>query len=83
MPPVSREKVEVDGVYTNEAGQEQYLERGGMFPADEVLGTTEWRLREYDFDNHHDGRTDKRLVVKQEGHGKQDKLDPQYSNAED
>ncbi|MBO2945387.1 transposase [Paenibacillus sp. F411] len=82
MPPISREEVEVDGVYTDEAGHEEHLMRGETFPADPVLGTTEWRLREYDFENHHEGRTDERMVVKAKRHGKQDKLDPRYSNAD-
>ena len=83
MHPVSREEVEVDGVYTNEWGREEHLKRGEAFPSDPILGTTEWRLTEYDLENHHDGRTDERLIVKEKGHGKQDKLEPQYTSDTD
>lgn len=83
MHPITHEKVEVDGVYTNEWGREEYFKRGAEFSADPILGSTEWRLTEYDFQNHHEGRTDERLISKKEGHGKQDKVHPRYSNAED
>ncbi len=65
MLPVSREEVEVDGVYTNEWGREEVLHRGQDFPADPMLGTTEWQLSEFIYDNHHEGRTDPRLVPKE------------------
>lgn len=29
------------------------------------MGTTEWQLSEFLFDNHHEGRTDERLVPKE------------------
>ncbi|WP_422659639.1 transposase [Paenibacillus sp. EC2-1] len=80
MPPISREEVEVDGVYTNEWGREERLKRGESFPADPILGATEWRLTELEFENHHDGRTDERLIVKETGHGKQQKLTPKYTS---
>ncbi len=64
MEPVTGEKVEVDGVYENEAGREQELNRGDTFPADLIMGSTEWKLTQYHFDNHHDGETDPRLVPK-------------------
>lgn len=70
MHPVSGEHVEVDGVYKNEWGREIVLKRGDEFPADLVLGKTEWRLIEYGFDNHHDGETDTRLYPKKEGEDK-------------
>ncbi|CAM4423766.1 transposase [Paenibacillus tarimensis] len=66
MLPMSGEMVEVDGVYLNEAGREEHLHRGQHFPSDVTLGPTEWKLVEYAFDNHHDGRTDPRLVAKNE-----------------
>ncbi len=64
MDPISGEHVEVDGTYQNEWGREEDLNRGDVFPADPMLGTTGWRLIEYSFENHHDGRTDPRLVPK-------------------
>lgn len=73
MNPVSHERVEVDGIYTNEAGQEEHLHRGQTFPASVVLGSTEWDLKEYMFDNHHEGRTDPRLVPKANDTDKQQK----------
>ncbi|GIO32286.1 MULTISPECIES: transposase [Paenibacillus] len=66
MLPISREEVEVDGVYTNEWGREEVLHRGDDFPSDPMLGTTEWQLSEFLFDNHHEGRTDPRLVPKED-----------------
>ncbi|WP_256758718.1 transposase [Cohnella sp. WQ 127256] len=74
MDPMSGEKVEVDGVYENEAGQEQELKRGDEFPADLILGNTEWTLTEFSFDNHHEGRTDPRLVPKEDDTDKQGKI---------
>ncbi|MGO4537316.1 transposase [Paenibacillus sp. 2TAB19] len=62
MDPLSGEPVEVDGVYKNEWGREEKMKRGDVFPADEILGTTEWELVELDFSNHHQGKTDPRLV---------------------
>ena len=64
LHPISREEVEVDGTYTNEWGREEYLKRGEEFPFDPQKGSTEWRLAEYDFENHHRGMTDERLVPK-------------------
>jgi hypothetical protein len=46
MLPMSRETVEVEGVYENEEGRELYLRRGEEFPADVVLGNTEWEMTE-------------------------------------
>jgi hypothetical protein len=62
MDPISGEQVEVEGVYRNEWGREEKMERGQMFPSDPMLGNTEWELVELDFDNHHKGHTDPRLV---------------------
>ncbi|WP_372662643.1 transposase [Cohnella sp.] len=75
MDPFSGEKVDVDGVYKNEYGQELALKRGDTFPADLILGNTEWTLTEYSFDNHHDGRTDPRLVPKEDDTNKMGKID--------
>lgn len=61
MPPMTGETVEVDGVYKDEAGRELTLKRGDTFPADLTLGETEYRLVEFAYDNHHEGRTDPRL----------------------
>ncbi|AEI39100.1 hypothetical protein [Paenibacillus mucilaginosus] len=44
MNPMSGEEVETDGIYTNEWGREEKLKRGDEFPADPVLGNTEWEL---------------------------------------
>lgn len=75
MDPFTGEKVEVDGVYENEMGQEEQLHRGEAFPADLILGNTEWTLTEMSFDNHHEGRTDPRLVPKENDTDKQGKID--------
>jgi hypothetical protein len=75
MDPLSGEKIEVDGVYENESGQELKLKRGDEFPADLILGKTEWTLTEMIFDNHHEGRTDPRLVPKEDDIDKQGKID--------
>lgn len=83
MLPISREEVEVDGVYTNEWGREENLKRGEDFPTDPIMGSTEWKLTEFDFENHHDGRTDERLIVKEKGHGKQQKVKPKYTSNPD
>ena len=64
MHPMSRESVEVDGVYANEWGREEVLHRGQTFPSDPQLGATEWELKQFIYDNHHEGRTDERLVPK-------------------
>lgn len=62
MDPISGEPVEADGVYRNEWGRDEKLKRGESFPADPILGSTEWRQVELEFDNHHAGRTDPRLT---------------------
>lgn len=64
MKPMSGEPVEVAGVYRNDWNREEKLERGEVFPADPQMGTATWRLVELDFDNHHEGRTDPRLIPK-------------------
>lgn len=74
MLPISKETVEVDGVYTNERGLTEHLHRGQQFPSDPVLGATEWELTEFAFDNHHDGTTDPRLVPKENDTDKQGKI---------
>ncbi|MBN3524697.1 transposase [Paenibacillus apiarius] len=66
MHPISRDRVEVDGIYANEWGREEVLHRGQTYPSDPQLGATEWELKQFIFDNHHDGRTDPRLVPKAE-----------------
>ncbi|NRF97290.1 transposase [Paenibacillus dendritiformis] len=66
MHPMSRDRVEVDGIYANEWGREEVLHRGQHFPSDPQLGASEWELKEFMFDNHHEGRTDPRLVQKAE-----------------
>lgn len=58
MLPVSREQVEVEGVYTDELGREEYLHKGEQFPADLVHGTVEWKLTELAQIKHAEGRTD-------------------------
>jgi hypothetical protein len=75
MDPMSGEKVEVDGVYENEAGQAQKLKRGDAFPSDLILGETEWKMTEFSFDNHHEGRTDPRLFPKENDIDKMGKID--------
>ncbi|MNW25833.1 hypothetical protein D3C74_25870 [compost metagenome] len=74
MLPLSGDQVEVDGVYTDEDGHEQHLKRGQHFPSDLVLGSSEWQMTEYSFDNHHEGRTDPRLVPKEDDVDKQGKI---------
>jgi hypothetical protein len=59
----------------NEWGRVEKLERGDQFPADLVLGATEWTLTEFSFDNHHAGKTDPRLVPKKDDIDKQGKID--------
>lgn len=75
MNPVSRETVDVDGVYMDEWGREEKLKRGDQFPADPVHGETEWTLTEFSFDNHHDGKTDPRLYPKENDIDKKGKID--------
>lgn len=74
MNPISKERVEVDGIYTNEWGREEHLHRGQTFPSDVQLGVTEWELKEYMFDNHHEGQTDPRLVPKADDKEDSEKL---------
>ncbi|MBB3112676.1 hypothetical protein FHS18_004777 [Paenibacillus phyllosphaerae] len=69
MQPMSGEHVEVEGVYKDEWGREQKLQRGDTFPPNAMLGTTEWELVELDFGNHHEGKTDSRLVPKSDDQG--------------
>ncbi|GGG04129.1 hypothetical protein [Paenibacillus aceti] len=57
MLPVSREQVEVEGVYTDELGREEYLHKGEEFPADLVHGTVEWKLTELAQIKHAEGQT--------------------------
>lgn len=64
MHPMSRDRVEVDGVYANEWGREEVLFRGQTFPSDPQLGATEYELKQFIYDNHHEGKTDERLVPK-------------------
>lgn len=47
MKPISGEPIEVDGMYANEWGRIESLNRGDIFPADPMLGTTEWKLVSY------------------------------------
>ncbi|GAA3403119.1 transposase [Paenibacillus hodogayensis] len=51
MNPLSGEPVEVQGVYSNEWGREQLLQKGDVFPADPQLGTTSWQLVRYNVDS--------------------------------
>lgn len=67
MLPMSKETVEVEGVYENEEGRELYLQKGEEFPSDIVLGKTEWQLTEFALEDHSEGRTDERLVPKKDG----------------
>ncbi|RKN64298.1 transposase [Paenibacillus ginsengarvi] len=57
MNPISGEPVEVDGVYSNEWGREQFLQKGDVFPADPQLGTTGWELVRFDIE-HYTGETE-------------------------
>ncbi|GIO87004.1 hypothetical protein J25TS5_39360 [Paenibacillus faecis] len=66
MLPVSHEKVDVEGVYADETGREEYLHKGDEFPADLVLGTTEWKLTELAQVKHAEGRTNPRLTPNKE-----------------
>lgn len=74
MDPMSGEKVEVDGIYEDEWGYEKELKRGDKFPADVMLGGTEWLLTEMSIDNHHEGKTDPRLYPKENDIDKQGKI---------
>ncbi|GIP50252.1 hypothetical protein D3C76_120450 [compost metagenome] len=64
MLPVSREEVEVDGVYRDELGREEYLQKGEEFPSDPVYGTMEWELSELSQEKNSKGHTDDRLLHK-------------------
>lgn len=75
MDPLTGESIDVDGVYENEYGQKLELKRGDEFPADLILGHTEWKLTEFSFDDHHEGRTDPRLVPKKDDTNKMGKID--------
>lgn len=66
MLPMSGENVEVEGVYTDELGRENYLQKGEEFPADLVLGKTEWKLTEMAQIKHAEGRTNQKLVPKKD-----------------
>lgn len=61
---------------------------GGIFKARRDLsfrsakGSTEWKLSEYDFENHHQGRTDERLVPKEKGPDKQVNIDSPFRHVE-
>jgi hypothetical protein len=50
MNPLSGEPVEIDGVYSNEWGREQFFRRGDVFDADPMLGTTAWELVRFEVD---------------------------------
>lgn len=62
MAPISGEAAEVEGVYKNQWGRVEKMDRGEILPADPMLGTTEWVLVEYDFETNHEGRTDPQLI---------------------
>lgn len=64
MDPISREIVNVEGVYTDEDGRERYLHKGEEFPADLIMGTTEWKLTEFAQVKHSDGETSRHLIPK-------------------
>ncbi|MFD2613854.1 transposase [Paenibacillus gansuensis] len=57
MDPMSGEHVEVSGVYETEWGREVQLDRGDVFPADPVLGDTEWKMVGFPMDQQHTGMT--------------------------
>ncbi|MEX1029434.1 MAG: hypothetical protein WDZ91_05220 [Paenibacillaceae bacterium] len=46
MSPVSGEKVEAEGIYSNEWGREELMKHGDRFPSDLMMGNTEWELTE-------------------------------------
>ncbi|AOZ93187.1 hypothetical protein [Paenibacillus crassostreae] len=66
MLPISRETVEVEGVYKNEEGRELYLRRGEEFPADLVLGNTEWEMTELAIDDHSPSQPIKHIIPKRD-----------------
>ena len=66
MLPMSKETVEVEGVYENEEGREMYLRRGEEFPSDLVLGRTEWKMTEFAVENHSESQPDKHRIPKRE-----------------
>ncbi|MCM3703049.1 hypothetical protein [Paenibacillus macerans] len=66
MLPVSREQVEVSGVYRDELGREEYLRKGEEFPSDPVYGTMEWELKELAQEKNSKGHTDDRLIPKKD-----------------
>lgn len=66
MLPVSREKVETDGVYRDETGREESLQKGDEFPTDPVYGTVEWELTELAQETTSEGHTDDRLIPKKD-----------------
>ncbi len=66
MLPVSREKVETDGVYRDESGREELLQKGEEFPTDPVYGTVEWELTELAQETNSKGHTDDRLIPKKD-----------------
>ncbi|GAB6992113.1 hypothetical protein [Paenibacillus pini] len=74
MLPLSHEEVESDGIYTNEWGGTETLHRGQTFPADPVMGVTEWKLSELSYDTHVEGRTDARLIPKKNDTDKEGKI---------
>lgn len=67
MLPVSREKVETEGVFRDELGREVYLQEGDEFPADLVYGTMEWEMVELAQETNSKGHTDDRLIPKKKG----------------
>lgn len=69
MNPITGEPVEVDGVYSNEWGREQYFRRGDVFDADPTLGTTAWELVRYEVD----------LTTSETEHPHMNRLVPEHS----
>jgi hypothetical protein len=59
MDYYSGEKVETDGIYANESGQETALKRGDEFPSDLILGKTTWELKGFSLQ---EGEIDHRSV---------------------
>ncbi len=57
MDPMSGETVEVTGTYETEWGREEKLKRGESFPADVMLGKTEWNMVSYEMDDRQKGET--------------------------
>ncbi|WP_438348794.1 hypothetical protein ACP8HI_24925 [Paenibacillus sp. FA6] len=64
MLPMSKETVEVEGVYENEEGREMHLRRGEEFPSDLVLGKTEWEMTEFAYENHSESEPEKHHIPK-------------------